>query len=49
MYSLFYWIIYYTSWSIGLQLKKNKAIKCKKKLMFKKWIYIQINAKKETR
>ena len=28
--------------------KKNKAIKCKK-LMFKKWIYIQINAKKETR
>ena len=33
---------------LGLQLKKNKAIKCKK-LMFKKWIYIQINAKKETR
>ena len=33
---------------LGLQLKKNKAIKCKK-LVFKKWIYIQINAKKETR
>ena len=45
---LFYWNIYYTSWSISWLAteKKNKAIKCKK-LRFKKWIYIQINAKKK--
>ena len=33
---------------LGLQLKKTKRLNAKK-LMFKKWIYIQINAKKETR